>query len=48
MGQDRYIYKKEFTLINIFGEEEKVTIYIKYKYMDNFTKIPIMSFHEDE
>lgn len=43
-----HIYKKEFTLINIFGEEEKVTIYIKYKYMDNFTKIPIISFHEDE
>lgn len=40
------IFKKEFTLINLYGIEEKVIIYIKIKMKSEH--LPIISFHQDE
>lgn len=40
------VYKKIYKLINIFGKEENVSVYIKIKLKDS--KLPIISFHLDE
>lgn len=40
------IYKKEYKLISMFGNQENVLVYIKIKLKD--TKLPIISFHLDE
>lgn len=40
------IYKKEYKLISMFGNQENVLVYIKIKL--KVTKLPIISFHLDE
>ena len=38
------IFIKEYILVDIYGKDKKVKVYIKIKLKDNF--LPIISFHE--
>ena len=38
------IFIKEYILVDIYGKDKKVKVYIKIKLRDNF--LPIISFHE--
>lgn len=43
-----YIYKRKYKLINIYGEDEDVVIYIKISEFNKEKPIVIVSFHESE